>query len=150
MVPQPPPHGPHLAQRVAGAGAGHRGSSSPWKTARALAASIWNDPWAFGAVGLIVALLLGLRRYALRQLQSIAVRVGDFMRDNFGLSLLALGWSLLYTLPWSFAAAALGSLLQGPETVGTALEPLGATLVQLSDFIFVAWLLYTSPSPRDS
>src|SRR5256885_13868214 len=76
------------------------GSSSPWKTARALAASIWNDPWAFGAVGLIVALLLGLRRYALRQLQSIAVRVGDFMRDNFGLSLLALGWSLLYTLPW--------------------------------------------------
>jgi len=104
------------------------GSSSPWKTARALAASIWNDPWAFGAVGLIVALLLGLRRYALRQLQSIAVRVGDFMRDHFGLSLLALGWSLLYTLPWSFAAAALGSLLQGPETVGTALEPLGATL----------------------
>lgn len=117
------------------------GSSSPWKTARALAASIWNDPWAFGAVGLIVALLLGLRRYALRQLQAIAVRVGDFMRDNFGLSLLALGWSLLYTLPWSFAAAALGSLLQGPETVGTALEPLGATLVQLSDFIFVATLL---------
>ncbi|WP_336694587.1 mechanosensitive ion channel domain-containing protein [Delftia acidovorans] len=117
------------------------GSSSPWKTARALAASIWNDPWAFGAVGLIVALLLGLRRYALRQLQSIAVRVGDFMRDHFGLSLLALGWSLLYTLPWSFAAAALGSLLQGPETVGTALEPLGATLVQLSDFIFVATLL---------
>lgn len=117
------------------------GSSSPWKTARALAASIWNDPWAFGAVGLIVALLLGLRRYALRQLQSIAVRVGDFMRDNFGLSLLALGWSLLYTLPWSFAAAALGSLLQSPETVGTALEPLGATLVQLSDFIFVATLL---------
>ncbi|CAB5714294.1 Potassium efflux system KefA precursor [Delftia tsuruhatensis] len=117
------------------------GSTSPWKTARALAASIWNDPWAFGAVGLIVALLLGLRRHALRQLQSIAVRVGDFTRDHFGLSLLALGWSLLYTLPWSFAAAALGGLLQGPETVGTALEPLGSALVQLSDFIFVATLL---------
>jgi potassium efflux system protein len=117
------------------------GSSSPWKTARALAASIWNDPWAFGAVGLIVGLLLGLRRHALRQLQAIAVKVADFTRDHFGLSLLALGWSLLYTLPWSFAAAALGGLLQGPETVGTALEPLGATLVQLSDFIFVATLL---------
>lgn len=117
------------------------GSSSPWKTARALGASIWNDPWAFGGVAVIVALLLGLRRHALRQLQAIAVRVGDFTRDHFGLSLLALGWSLLYTLPWSFATAALGGLLQGPDAVGTALEPLGATLVQLSDFIFVATLL---------
>jgi potassium efflux system protein len=117
------------------------GSSSPWKTARALSSNIWNDPWSFGSVAVIVALLLGLRRHALRQLQAIAVRVGDFTRDHFGLSLLALGWSLLYTLPWSFAAAALGGLLQGPETVGTALEPLGAALVQLSDFIFVATLL---------
>lgn len=117
------------------------GSSSPWKTARALAAAIWKDPWSFGGVGVILALLLGLRRHALRQLHAIGMRVSDFTRDHFGLSLLALGWSLLYTLPWSFATAALGGLLQAPETGSTALEPLGATLVQLSDFIFVATLL---------
>lgn len=116
-------------------------SASPWKTARALAASIASAPWSYGGVAVIVALLLGLRRYALRQLQAISVRVVDFMRDHFGLSLLALGWSLLYTLPWSFAAAALGALLQWPETPGTALEPLGQALEQLSGFIFVATLL---------
>ena len=88
-----------------------------------------------------VLLLLGLRRHALRQLNAIALHVGDFSRDHFGLSLAALGWSLLYALPWSFATAALGSLLQSPQ-MHAALEPLGLALEQLSSFVFVVTLLH--------
>lgn len=116
-------------------------SASPWTTARALGASVLGDPWSYGGIVAVVALLLGLRRYALRQLDAIALRVEDFARDHFGLSLIALGWSLLYALPWSFATAALGTVLLAPETPGMALEPLGRTLEQLSGFIFVATLL---------
>lgn len=116
-------------------------SASPWSTARALGASVRGDPWSYGGIVAVVALLLGLRRYALRQLDAIARRVEDFARDHFGLSLIALGWSLLYALPWSFATAALGTVLLAPETPGVALEPLGRTLEQLSGFIFVATLL---------
>ncbi|MGE8317211.1 MAG: mechanosensitive ion channel domain-containing protein [Comamonas sp.] len=115
--------------------------ASPWATARALGASMQQDPWAYSAIGAVVALLLGLRRYASRQLHAIALRVGNFAQDHFGLSLIALGWSLLYALPWSFATAGLGGLMQASETHGAALEPLGRTLEQLSDFIFVATLL---------
>ena len=117
--------------------------NSPWKAAGALSASVADDPWAYGAVGAVVALLLGLRRYASRQMQAIALRTGNFAQDHFGLSLIALGWSLLYALPWSFATAALGALMQASDAYGGTLEPLGRTLAQLSDFIFVATLLNT-------
>lgn len=116
-------------------------NSSPWATTRALAASVAEDPLAYGAIAAVVALLLGLRRYASRRLHAIALRVGNFAQDHFGLSLIALGWSLLYALPWSFATAALGALMQASDPHGAALEPLGRTLEQLSDFIFVATLL---------
>lgn len=114
--------------------------ASPWATLRALGASMLHAPWDYGAIAVIVALLLGLRRRASRQLHAIAQRVGNFAQDHFGLSLIALGWSLLYALPWSVATAGLGGLMQASETNG-ALEPLGRTLGQLSDFIFVATLL---------
>jgi potassium efflux system protein len=114
--------------------------ASPWAALGALGASVRHAPWDYGAIAVIVALLLGLRRRASRQLHAIAQHVGNFARDHFGLSLIALGWSLLYALPWSVATAALGGLMQASETSG-ALEPLGRTLGQLSDFIFVATLL---------
>lgn len=116
-------------------------SASPWNTARALGASVLANFWAYLGIGAGVLLLLGLRRHALRQLNAIALRVGDFSQDHFGLSLAALGWSLLYALPWSFATAALGSLLQSPQ-MHAALEPLGLALEQLSSFVFVVTLLH--------
>ncbi|MFD2756127.1 mechanosensitive ion channel domain-containing protein [Comamonas terrae] len=114
---------------------------SPWTTLHALGASMREAPLDYGAVAVIVVLLLGLRRRASRQLHAVAQRVGNFAQDHFGLSLVALGWSLLYALPWSVATAGLGGLMQASETHGAALEPLGRTLGQLSDFIFVATLL---------
>ncbi|GGH64669.1 potassium transporter KefA [Comamonas phosphati] len=113
--------------------------ASPWAATRTLGASILHAPWDYGAIAVIVALLLGLRRRASRQLHAIAQRVGNFAQDHFGLTLIALGWSLLYALPWSVATAGLGGLMQASE--GAVLEPLGRTLEQLSDFIFVATLL---------
>jgi potassium efflux system protein len=113
--------------------------TSPWTTLHALGDSMLRAPWDYGAIALIVVLLLGLRRRASRQLHAIAQRVGNFAQDHFGLSLIALGWSLLYALPWSVATAGLGGLMQASE--GAVLEPLGRTLGQLSDFIFVATLL---------
>lgn len=129
-----------VLQNAGGEGAGQAFSASPWNTARALGASLLANVWAYLAIGAGVLVLLGLRRQALRKLDAIASCVGDFSRDHFGLSLAALGWSLLYALPWSFATAALGGLLQSTSTPA-ALEPLGLTLEQLSSFIFVATLL---------
>ena len=59
---------------------------------RILGASLLANVWAYLAIGAGVLLLLGLRRHALRQLNAIALHVGDFSRDHFGLSLAALGW----------------------------------------------------------
>ena len=130
-----------VLQSAGGEDSGQAFSASPWNTARALGASLLANVWAYLAIGAGVLLLLGLRRHALRQLNAIALHVGDFSRDHFGLSLAALGWSLLYALPWSFATAALGSLLQSPQ-MHAALEPLGLALEQLSSFVFVVTLLH--------
>lgn len=115
-------------------------SASPWNTARVLGASILRNLWIYAGIFAGVLLLLGLRRYALQKLQAIAEQVDNFSRDHFGLTLMALGWSLLYALPWSFATAALGDLLQS-TAAPVALEPLGQTLEQLSAFVFVVTLL---------
>ena len=123
------------------AGLDQAGSASPWNTARVLGASILRNLWVYAGILAGVLVLLGLRRYALRQLQAIALRVDDFSQDHFGLTLIALGWSLLYALPWSFATAALGLLLQSADAPA-ALEPLGQALEQLSDFVFLVTLLH--------
>lgn len=126
---------------AADAGVDQTGSASPWNTARVLGASILRNLWVYAGIFAGVLALLGLRRYALRQLQAIALRVDDFSQDHFGLTLIALGWSLLYALPWSFATAALGVLLQSAGAPA-ALEPLGQALEQLSDFVFLVTLLH--------
>lgn len=123
-----------------GAGLEQGASASPWNTARALGASILRNLWIYAGIVAGVLLLLGLRRYALQKLQAIATQVDNFSQDHFGLTLLALGWSLLYALPWSFATAALGTLLQS-TAAPVALEPLGQALEQLSAFVFVVTLL---------
>ncbi|MDR0258267.1 MAG: mechanosensitive ion channel [Comamonas sp.] len=123
-----------------GAGLEQGASASPWNTARALGASILRNLWIYAGIVAGVAVLLGLRRYALQKLQAIATQVDNFSQDHFGLTLLALGWSLLYALPWSFATAALGTLLQS-TAAPVALEPLGQALEQLSAFVFVVTLL---------
>ncbi|MCD2165280.1 mechanosensitive ion channel domain-containing protein [Comamonas koreensis] len=123
-----------------GAGLEQGASASPWNTARALGASILRNLWIYAGIVAGVAVLLGLRRYALQKLQAIATQVDNFSQDHFGLTLLALGWSLLYALPWSFATAALGTLLQS-AAAPVALEPLGQALEQLSAFVFVVTLL---------
>ncbi|MEJ5127276.1 mechanosensitive ion channel domain-containing protein [Comamonas sp. MYb21] len=115
-------------------------SASPWNTARALGASMLRNLWIYAGIFAGVLLLLGLRRYALQKLQAIATQVDNFSQDHFGLTLMALGWSLLYALPWSFATAALGTLLQS-TAAPVALEPLGQALEQLSAFVFVVTLL---------
>ena len=115
-------------------------SASPWNTARVLGASMLRNLWIYAGIFAGVLLLLGLRRYALQKLQAIAEQVDNFSRDHFGLTLMALGWSLLYALPWSFATAALGVLLQS-AAAPVALEPLGQALEQLSAFVFVVTLL---------
>ncbi|QMV71665.1 mechanosensitive ion channel [Comamonas piscis] len=115
-------------------------NASPWNTARVLGASILRNLWIYAGIFAGVLLLLGLRRYALQKLQAIAEQVDNFSQDHFGLTLMALGWSLLYALPWSFATAALGVLLQS-AAAPVALEPLGQALEQLSAFVFVVTLL---------
>ncbi len=123
-----------------GAGLEQGASASPWNTARVLGDSMLRNLWTYAGIFAGVLLLLGLRRYALQKLQAIALRVDNFSQDHFGLTLMALGWSLLYALPWSFATAALGTLLQS-AAAPVALEPLGQALEQLSAFVFVVTLL---------
>ncbi|QNP50388.1 mechanosensitive ion channel [Diaphorobacter aerolatus] len=116
-------------------------SASPLRTARALLIDLLRTPWPYIISSAVVALLLVLRKYALRQMSKIAQQVMDFSKDRFGLSMAALGWSLLYTLPWSVAAITFGEIMQASPALDNSLGPLGSALKQLSAFIFVATLI---------